>query len=561
MRYGRPEAGKWHLDPAFTLSLGPKLVTTELGLTKPSTELAGGGGGSAVPAVEGLTVIPRMPVVYPSPLSIPTRSAVIKQVQECKAQHGHSRTQERYVPDRLVDLGPPSNYPDAVLLDDTSQVRDPYLALSHCWGGLIPYRTLQSNKAELCQRIEFTRLPRNFQDAFAVARWLSYRYIWIDSFCIVQDDAQDWLQQAVKMADVYSGAQLTISATRSSSYDEGFLTKRQTDLELPFSDRLPLGTAMYARDCDALETAHQGINGQPSDQTPLFQRAWAFQERLLSRRVLHFLRSEVILECEDSLWCECGEYDTYEWSEPDKAVYRKASWQTLVEKYTSRKLTYPNDVLPAISALARDFGIEGEYIAGLTKDDLYSNLLWRVKAPRDLDGELVSAPTPTRPSVYTAPSFSWASIIGRVEWVEPGATFQVVCKTENFATTLENRSDPFGRVTSGYVMLRGPVVEVNLRSMPKVFEGQLKGWLHPKGNREFTKKDVNAVFDTADIPPLSTVLKLVTIQEESSWYYRNNGLVLRPSTRTRGAYERIGCYWDASKEFFKDSTRQFITIV
>ncbi|KAI1755559.1 heterokaryon incompatibility protein-domain-containing protein [Xylaria castorea] len=537
VRYGRTTTS-WHLDPSFTL------IKKE---------------GSVAGSDRGLKVIPRMPVIDPQPLAPSTLSAVIKQIRDCKLHHQHSRVRKTYVPDRLVDLGPGSNQLDAVLLDNTSGIKRPYLALSHCWGGTIPYRTLLSNKEELCRRIDYFELPENFQDAFTVARRLSYRYIWIDSFCIVQDDKQDWLQQASKMADVYSGAELTISAARSSSFDEGFLSYRETDIELAFSKRLPPGTKLYIRDGEALESVHQGINRQPSNHAPLFQRAWAFQERLLSQRIIHFLKTEIVFECEESLWCECGEKDSYEDANYDKEVYRSSTWEELVEQYVSRSLTYPTDMLPAISAIARDYDMKGGYIAGLTHEKLFSNLLWQVKAPRDLSGELTTVPPPRRPSVYIAPTFSWASIIARVEWVKGTSNYQAVCRLENFATTLENPLDPFGRVFNGHITLRGPVMEVMLRYTPNVFKGQLKGRFYPTGNSSEAKRDVWAVLDTLDTPPLGTELKLITLCEETNWYYRNNGLVLMPSTRGQG-YERIGCYWDAGKGFFKDAITQSVTI-
>ncbi|KAI1184947.1 heterokaryon incompatibility protein-domain-containing protein [Nemania serpens] len=539
VRYGRTTTS-WHLDPSFTL------IKKE---------------GATARSDWRLEMIPQMPVIHPKPLAPLTLSAVRRQIRDCKLRHKHSQVRKAYVPDRLVDLGPSSNQLDAVLLDDTSEVQGPYLALSHCWGGTIPYRTLQSNKEELCRRIDYFELSENFQDAFTVARRLSYQYIWIDSFCIVQDDKQDWLQQATKMADVYSGAELTISAARSSSFDEGFLAYRETDVELIIPGHsLPRGTKLYVRDGEMLERVHQGLNRQVSDHAPLFQRAWAFQERLLSQRVLHFLKTEIAFECEESLWCECGEKDSYEDSNYDKEVYRSSTWEELVEQYMSRSLTYPTDMLPAISAIARDFGMKGGYIAGLTHEKLFSNLLWQVRAPRDLDGERATAPPPRRPSVYVAPTFSWASIITRVEWVKGLSHYEPVCSLEDFAITLENPLDPFGPVLDGYITLRGPVMEVMLRHTPRIFEGQLKGRFYPVDDPNQEKRDVWAVLDTLDVPPLGTKLKLITVCEETNWYFRNNGLVLKPSARTQG-YERIGCYWEATKIFFKDATIESVTII
>lgn len=43
------------------------------------------------------------------------------------------------------------------------------------------------------------------------------RYIWIDSLCIVQDDAEDWEREAAKMALIFEAAYLTIAATAATN--------------------------------------------------------------------------------------------------------------------------------------------------------------------------------------------------------------------------------------------------------------------------------------------------------------------------------------------------------
>ncbi|KAI1323786.1 heterokaryon incompatibility protein-domain-containing protein [Xylariaceae sp. FL0255] len=499
-----PGAGRAHYDPAFTIIAGLLPGEGFFPWKREGTHIS-----------EELETIPKMPVVEESPLSVKTRDAVMKQIQECKTGHEHQLKhhydfddgkRKQYVPDRLVDLGSDSSNLDAVLLDDTSKVKQPFVALSHCWGGTIPYRTLKANKRDLCQRIEFSRLSQNFKDAFTVARWLSYRYIWIDSFCIVQDDREDWLQQSSKMADVYSGADLTISATRTASHTEGFLTDRYTDNKLGLTNRLPAGISLYARDCERLELSHQGINRQPSEHTPLFMRAWGFQERLLSKRVLHFLNTE----------CECSEYDTYPDSKYDKEVYHSSSWEELVEQYTSRKMTCQDDVLPAISAVARDYAYKAKYYAGLMEADLYPSLLWRVKAPRDLYGGLITpAPIPKRPSIYVAPTFSWASVIGAVEWAtNPRPSLQQICRIISYGTTLVNKKDRFGCISDGYITINGPSISVELQSMPKV---------NPSG------KSV-----TADM----------------GWYYQHYGLVLMSSAKS-----------PVNKKFFENATDTTVTVI
>ena len=60
---------------------------------------------------------------------------------------------------------------------------------------------------------------------------------------------------------------------------------------------------------------HDNLNGwmipdeweQPDyTEVPLFGRAWRYQERLLSPRILHFTSSHLIFECASEICCECG---------------------------------------------------------------------------------------------------------------------------------------------------------------------------------------------------------------------------------------------------------------
>lgn len=66
-------------------------------------------------------------------------------------------------------------------------------------------------------RIPWAELPNTFQDAITVTRMLGLKYIWIDSLCIVQDDAQDWEREAAKMAIIFEAAYVTIAATAASN--------------------------------------------------------------------------------------------------------------------------------------------------------------------------------------------------------------------------------------------------------------------------------------------------------------------------------------------------------
>ncbi|KAI4214731.1 MAG: hypothetical protein LQ351_002806 [Letrouitia transgressa] len=361
--------------------------------------------------VQDLSAVPSYLAIPTNPLSESTRTALMSQISDCTNNHEHSRvTKSHTMPDRLIDIGPADGTQNPKLVITTSHTTEPYLALSHCWGGTMPFRLLNSNISSFMQSLPFSSLPKNIQDAITVTRWLSFRYIWIDSFCIIQDSTPDWLAQAAKMGDIYAGAFLTISAMCSASYSEGFLSARRSDIEIPaLNGMLPPSWGLYVRDSDQLEAGYNSISGAiPSSISPLCKRAWCFQERLLAQRVLHFLKGELALECEEGLVTECDEdqdgYDT----PPEKQIYQKdedglplVMWEALVEHYMSRQLTYHHDVLPAISAVARDCQIEN-YIAGLDKENLTWNLLWKALTRRTVYNEVI---IPRRSNDYVAPTF------------------------------------------------------------------------------------------------------------------------------------------------------------
>ena len=59
-----------------------------------------------------------------------------------------------------------------------------------------------------------------------ITRLLGIRYIWIDSLCIIQGDAEEWKREAVRMAEIYEHAEVVVSALRSDDGYSGFLGPR-----------------------------------------------------------------------------------------------------------------------------------------------------------------------------------------------------------------------------------------------------------------------------------------------------------------------------------------------
>jgi Heterokaryon incompatibility protein (HET) len=95
-------------------------------------------------------------------------------------------------------------------------------------------KLLSENYEQLSsQGIPIDQLPRTIQHASDLAFRLGYKRIWIDALCIIQDDSDDWRQEAARMADVYANSVLTIAAWGSSSCDQGLFTVRDPLLVAP----------------------------------------------------------------------------------------------------------------------------------------------------------------------------------------------------------------------------------------------------------------------------------------------------------------------------------------
>lgn len=102
-----------------------------------------------------------------------------------------------------------------------------YIALSRCWGGIVPLKTTKQDLKDYTSGgILFSSLPATFQDAILVTRGIGVDYVWIDSLCILQDDTFDWEIESSKIAAIYRNAKLVIEASDSSDSNQGFI---QTD--------------------------------------------------------------------------------------------------------------------------------------------------------------------------------------------------------------------------------------------------------------------------------------------------------------------------------------------
>ncbi|KAH7363868.1 heterokaryon incompatibility protein-domain-containing protein [Rhexocercosporidium sp. MPI-PUGE-AT-0058] len=325
-----------------------------------------------------------------------------KHMDVCMGDHPICSTNDRNSrPTRVLDVGIDATGQDIVLstLEDDNAL---YITLSHCWGDNSSMLTTTSKTiAQHNLGIPFAELPKTFQDAVEITRRLGFRYLWIDSLCIVQDDKEDWEIESGKMAAIYRESCLTIAATASADSSGGLFFSRWTsvrkhdqyrkvNVETFEYHRTFAGTnfVVYAR--LKLRNGHEVIVHRYSAENPapLLSRAWAYQERMLAPRILHVHMEELFWECQNDTLCECGEFRWGQELTKQPAYNDSLSlkgkiacvmapevlaedvhrlWFDIVQEYSQLALTKESDRLPALSGLASLLSqkLRTPYLAGL----------------------------------------------------------------------------------------------------------------------------------------------------------------------------------------------------
>lgn len=193
-----------------------------------------------------------------------------------------------------------------------------YVCLSHRWGR--PEAILKSEQATLQERrqgIPLSTLPPTFHDAVAFTRRLGYRYIWIDSLCIVQDDPNDWEQEAAKIGLYYENSALTLSVLQGNDPQAGCAWDAKDIL----TTSIKIGDCtIWCREIDSPAAHQQWMALEPgSSNDILFTRGWTLQESLLAPRLLLFTKRQVVWYCNSAL----HEFKNCDMAEPLMALMTK----------------------------------------------------------------------------------------------------------------------------------------------------------------------------------------------------------------------------------------------
>lgn len=505
--------------------------------------------------------------------------------EDCLQNHSKCHppsSSENLHPARLIDIGCGQKVEPR--LSETSKMKAGfrYLTLSHRWGDhrILCLRT--DNIEQMRRGVLEPAISKTFREAMLVVKALGERYIWIDSLCIIQDspNQSDWVEESTKMHAIYANALCNISATGAVDGRDGCYFDRSPHVVQPLRveivgkgiEDLPRGTYFCVE---------WNIWSSNIDDAPLTRRAWVVQERLLSRRVLHFGRRQLFWECREKQTCETfpcelpsqlrqSHQAIFKGIDPDieGAQARERDglvphpelnayqlWDSIVVSYTRASLTMEDDKFIAIMGLAQHIQkcLKQKYFAGLWEKYLADQLLWNTAFDEGV-----------KPQKYIAPSWSWASVV--VPIMDP-------CRTRD--TTSHNtliqvvdvdvqtmNNHPLSQVISGSLRLRGSLIRGMIRSEPSN-PGELDDLISTRydiyDNGEFEQVDYVPKFDESDFGGGVYILPVEMITYETNGHLRARGLLLQLTEQRVREFRRVGTF--QVRDLTVDACTRYIPLV
>ena len=262
----------------------------------------------------------------------------------------------------------------------TMTIMPKYAALSYVWGEKNTQATRQAlklyqdNISELSHRIPPKSLPRTIADAIEVTRRLGFRYLWVDSLCIIQQDpnrrdrdaneSEARQSQLDQMGSIFGHASIVLVAAGGEDADCGLVGISQARKPSQIAQEVKPGVNVL------LAVEYDRSYGKWDT------RAWTLQEKLMSRRMLVFGQNYVSFHCRHGILRE-DMPAAHAGNGPPKIPHLSVSrdraedrarmnwdgtaallrspyfneYAKILEQYTWRKRTESGDVLDAILGL------------------------------------------------------------------------------------------------------------------------------------------------------------------------------------------------------------------
>ncbi|CAH0022440.1 unnamed protein product [Clonostachys rhizophaga] len=416
-----------------------------------------------------------------------TWEVVYNWLHDCLDNHERCNQPTSYLPPRLLRLEKPTgtfHIIDGSAITPGAQ----YVTLSHSFTPS-NFQLTESTLASLSEPQPLSALPLAYRDAFTIVDRLGLSYLWIDQLCVLQDDQFDQLLNANETSRIFSRALLGICAVVSTDPYSGLFTGRDPDLMIPTILKLPFGgleATSYI-----LETDRELAGADAFHKELASTNAHIFRQRLLSPRMVHFGQRLVYWECYGAI---CDEVNLGGWSTPagfsmgregemaDDNTFLNDNWKPLIgvqfpvkhnsidqiftrwfhllREYSRCAVASSDEKLQNIQFVAENMkrSLQGQgcndttYLAGMWKMMLPKGLVWSVSGAG------------TRPAVSQAPSWSWASVDGIIDFhirCPTDANTGLFCELVSVGMSLSAEG-----LLDGAVTLRGKLALANLGTDP-----------------------------------------------------------------------------------------------
>ena len=161
-----------------------------------------------------------------------------------------------------------------------------YVALSYVWG--------EPSAAGGKAGKDRSALPQVVKDAISVTKALGFRYLWVDRYCMEQNDRVRKHEQIMNMDSIYENAALTIIAAPGLDLARGLpgVSSTRVRKEVPFQhENFTVSWIPPSPHAEILDSRWS-------------TRGWTYQEATLSRRRLVFTDQQVYFECRSMTRCE-----------------------------------------------------------------------------------------------------------------------------------------------------------------------------------------------------------------------------------------------------------------
>ncbi|KAF2965999.1 hypothetical protein GQX73_g7581 [Xylaria multiplex] len=446
------------------------------------------------------------------------------------------------------------------VIDTEEGAKGRYMTLSHRWGANETFKLTKANVLSMKQNMPWNSIPKVYQDAIRITRELQINYIWIDSLCIIQDDLGDWKRESIRMRTVYGNSYLNIAGCHARESSGDLFSLSNLTNRFP-THSVPGSVAKYIRQQPHWTHTDYGSSyTDRNNQQVLLNRGWVLQERLLSPRIVYYDADELKWECNMTTDCQCGGMNVIKNFKVDYVAALEGSrgpgslpviWMLLVQRYSRLGLTYDTDRVVALAGIADQAlksGYGGRYLAGLWEDNFAYQLCWWIND------------THRKVETYLAPSWSWLSVSGAVNFVLDASRYD----TASFAVEIieaecTTANSQTGAVTGGFLKINGKWIRLlasiyDLGSETKPPSYRL---VHAETGIEFSVLfEADYIMSAEQVTTVQNVFVLFWGVFEGGRYAF---ILLKQLSRDEERFERLGIWWHYKET--QHETNQLLNIL